>query len=732
MKRLAKGFTLIELLVAIALFTVTITFVLTSFLSFLQYQILIQDERNALRNIEEALELTSRELRLGRNYTSYVYTDNEKTSARDLQSWSCIVFKDQIQRIVKFRFNDGLMDNDEDGSIERAVRLIEGAEPNCSNDNNDEWVTVIGGANSNISIDAARFIFKNPSSKVQPSVEIRIEASYKLQSRNGTIETIRSTFKTRVSQRVLEANQTIANEFSIGSNLARAGSLLSVYYVKAEDVEDEDGDIGVAVCVDREGNKYGIGICKNIQENSGIRQIEKTPEHLYLLSENGLIFYISISDLNLVIDRFNEPTGKLDVDGKAVYGEKNIDTLEISNSFKRLRANEKLSKVHEPINIEKIHVDGKNNLYAVSSSDELFISPSGSSNRYAIKILNGRPNNRLYAIGTGTIGKNTESVVLVYNTGSGRRMDQITKLDGDDGFIKQVTEHFIPTAEEEGSNTESFQISELSSTRDALEVGPPLAPRREAFKREILFNSKDILVAKKFIYVLTTENAIYSISTSNNKKIKVRKRSSDTNSPKELACAGENNYFFSDESGITELLEEPSLEKPSSNITPSQFIINPKCNSTDLYALYKQNLHKFLFKDGVFSNPQKTSKGVSSIREGEISSLEFRTFCGRKGKGLNFIKGPSSYTSPPLVLLANLENEKGESKKEIILFYETLSKFHNLNEININDFGNSVCDSNFDDDKIEIKRWEDTNFNKTGGYLLKLTGLKLLEEGLRP
>ena len=324
-----RGFTLIELITAMALGSIIMVGLLGAFISFLQHQVLGQDERNALETISFSIDSISRELYFGYDYTCAKKDTSSNNNISGIDVCTCIAFTDQLGRRIKIRANNGI--------IER-ISQRSSANPNTCNDLDSGWVPLSGRS---ALISYLGFTLRTDLD-TQPQVGIEVFAKYDVGSEEKEFKT-----QTQVTRRILETTQNIASTFRVSdiSNL-----LASNYYVQYEN----------GICVDETGNVYDNEDFSPCEIDLQPITSEFTNRGLFVLLDNGLLAFIS----QVEIDR--------------IFNSNNIGSIRsssFSNNIKIVKADSQNSDGifddDTPKNILEIYSAG-NDLIAKSRSGALY------------------------------------------------------------------------------------------------------------------------------------------------------------------------------------------------------------------------------------------------------------------------------------------------------------------------------------------------------------------------
>ena len=423
------GFTLIEMLVSVALASVLTVALLGAFVSFLQYQAIAQEERSALETVRFFLAEVSRELQFGYGYTCAVGTNERCT---------CIAFFDQLGRRVKVRYTAS-------GPAEKSVKYLDPNPDACPD--TDTWVPL---TDDTVTLTEVIFGLETAQGK-QPRVTIRAEGHYETDGERRDLE-----MKTQVTRRILETTQTVADRFRIGTDTAGPGT--SYYlafgpepnpclnssdtncgtttvgagctvsnlhrYLKSDcDSTDTVADAN-QVCRDEDGNVYppASGVTPCDHPVSPIAA-EFTTDGLYVLADNGLLFFIKQNTVDSVLTA----TGilpKVFVLSSDIQKEVEQVTGESGSGICRFCDN-------DPRNIVAI-IPGKEALYARGTNGSL----------YAVKLNgSGKPvGKRLFTGGAATdtvrhVSVSGKRTLTMFRDGNGGRIIRLyTKASDTDSL----------------------------------------------------------------------------------------------------------------------------------------------------------------------------------------------------------------------------------------------------------------------------------------------------------
>ena len=270
---IARGFTLIELIVAIGLTSIILTALLSFFTAFIGYQVRVQDERVALETVRFLFSELSRELYFGHDYSC-----GKEVSG----VCQCLTFTDQSRSRVKIWYDST------NKQVKRATRLFDPNPSTCSS--TDGWVPFTDDA---VSITNLSFEIESNAAK-QPRVQARIDADYIV---DGKTES--ASFKVQITSRILDPGQSVLSSLIASSENQNASAIHYFAYGprvnESGQYLDKNGNIvsnaasAEAVCRDGAGNTYTDSFCDS---RVIITATEFTNDGLYILGDNGLLFFI--------------------------------------------------------------------------------------------------------------------------------------------------------------------------------------------------------------------------------------------------------------------------------------------------------------------------------------------------------------------------------------------------------------------------------------------------------
>ena len=362
------GFTLIEIMVAVSLVSTVIVSLLTVFSSFVQQQILSQNERNALNSIRFFMADISRDISFGHEYAC-------GTEAGGV--CVCLAMTDQLNRRIKVRRNAG------SGQIEKTTQIID-VNPNRCLDS-DTWTPLTDTA---VNVTALSFAFDGDDD--DPSrVRIEVGASYSVAD-----ETKNVSFKAQVTRRIFEPDEDVLSTFRIESGAGDAGTLSHFIF-------DDAGD-----CLDETGTDSADSLCgQPIQPTA----VEATDDGLYVLGENGLLFHVPQATVNTALAASGS--------GDTSVAETFVATSTLQSDVVRVVGEDGSSScrncINDPVNIESIH-PSSNRLYALSRTGSLY-KVDGAKAALLIDSDNGDDGVRLIDSGAGF-------TLVLYRSGGVQRL----------------------------------------------------------------------------------------------------------------------------------------------------------------------------------------------------------------------------------------------------------------------------------------------------------------------
>lgn len=331
MKR-TSGLTLVELLVAVALASVIITSILGVFVSFIQYQVVLQDERTRLDSIRFTLSDIARELSFGYDYVC-------GTGAGS--SCSCLAFSDQLGRRVKVRRNST------SNRVEKRVNDLDSNPDTCAD--TDGWVPL---TIDSVSVTDFSFLVDVGDDR-QPRIKIKMTVGSGADA---------SVFQTQVTRRILEPSDDIIEVLSSGGDSPGLGSTVFFAF----------NDSGV--CSDEQGGVYEDALC---QRDVGVSAAEFITGGLFVLRDDGLVFFIPQSEINLALGASG---GGSPVTVSSSSIESDVSRV-IGLGSCRLCAN-------DPRGIVSLH-SVKNAMYARGSNGSLYVLRVSGSRAFGQRILTG-------------------------------------------------------------------------------------------------------------------------------------------------------------------------------------------------------------------------------------------------------------------------------------------------------------------------------------------------------
>ena len=268
-----RGFTLIELIVAIGLASLVLTTMLSFFTAFIGQQVRVQDERVALETVRFLFSELARETYFGHDYAC---------GKTERGACHCLTFTDQSNARVKIWYDNTKK------QVRRAKKLFDPSPKVCSS--SDEWVPFTDNA---VSVTNLSFELERDTTK-QPRVQAQIDAEYIIDGNTRQI-----SFKTQITSRILDPSQNILSTF-VSSSENESTSVVHHYaYGPRVDESgqylDENGSIvanaenAEIVCRSGSGNTFLDSFC---EERVRIVATEFTDDGLYVLGDNGLLFFI--------------------------------------------------------------------------------------------------------------------------------------------------------------------------------------------------------------------------------------------------------------------------------------------------------------------------------------------------------------------------------------------------------------------------------------------------------
>lgn len=426
-----QGFTLIELIVAIGLASIVITALLSFFTVFIGHQVRAQDERAALETVRFLFAELSRETYFGHDYACGQTVNNV---------CHCLTFKDQLGKQVKIWYDKT------NKQVKRATKLFDPNPKVC--DTSDKWVPFTDNA---VSVKSLSFELENDATK-QPRVQARIDAEYTIGDNTENV-----SFKTQITSRILDPSQNVLNTFVATSENENAAVIHNfVYGPKVDDsgqyLDSNDKpttrERANIVCRDRVGNTFLESFC---QKSAGIVTTEFTRDGLYILGDNGLLFFIP----QATIDDALTATGAVG-DGGPVYKESLIN---IQKAVVRVLGKQGSSScrfcANDPQGVVSIHPAGEY-LYTRSYDGALH----RVDNTVAVRIVKGGTNKETVR----NIATTSNRVLLFYRDSAGARTTRLFSAntlispDDIDGGCREFT--YVP------SNTQSNRCRQLHPDPD--------------------------------------------------------------------------------------------------------------------------------------------------------------------------------------------------------------------------------------------------------------------------
>ena len=372
-----KGFTLVELIVSVGLVGILITSFIGAFLVFLQFQVDSQDKRTAFESVRFMLSDIQRELYFGYDYN--VVSVGGCTNC-------CISFRDQLHRHIKFRLNG------ETDTVEKSIMTLDTNPNQCGNEDGD-WVPLTSSF-----IDVTSLEFEINDDEKQPQINIRTDAEYEIKDKEDPEEI---SLHTQITRRVLEPTSERARSFAIGS-FVTPDPIYYYEYAKKKDetcpeatpyrnndnrcVDEDDSSIdSVEVACYRTGGSgdaeeytsEGYNPCEVPKK---LRAVEFSSEGLYVLTENGVVFFIDNTQLNKAFnstegrDSSEPPTLRNFVDPSSITVQRVLGKDGDENN--------------RPTSIVSIYADpGTSDAYAISSDKAIFKMQESGDEVIGEKIL---------------------------------------------------------------------------------------------------------------------------------------------------------------------------------------------------------------------------------------------------------------------------------------------------------------------------------------------------------
>ena len=272
-----KGFTLVELLVAITIFTIFITTLVSVFTSFIQFQGVSQNERQAIDTLAGTIDTISREARLGHDYQC----------GREINSQCrCFVFRDQLGREVEYRWHKE--------RLEKKVNRIEDAVYGCGFDDDgsvtstDGWVPV---TDKSIALKEDGVLFKIDSgTTTQPRVRMRFKGTYVVEGGDRSI-----TLSTQVTQRVLDLGSTQEKLEKLTLRVNTVSSAAKIAYVYGIDGKCYD-ELGAEQGGAEQGEQTLCDFEKEVKDVVYVASGRYSG--LYILTTDGLVFFLNSNQLD--------------------------------------------------------------------------------------------------------------------------------------------------------------------------------------------------------------------------------------------------------------------------------------------------------------------------------------------------------------------------------------------------------------------------------------------------
>lgn len=242
----------------------------------------MQDERAALETVRFIFSELARETYFGHGYTCGQTVQG---------TCHCLAFTDQLNARIKIWYDNT------DKQVKRAQKLFDPNPNTCSS--SDKWVPFTDNA---VSVTNLSFELESDITK-QPRVQARIDAEYVIDSSTKQI-----SFKTQITSRILEPGQNILSTFTAGSENENSSVVHHYAYGPRMDETgqylDENGAVvanpedAEIVCRDGSGGIFVDSFC---EESTKISAAEFTIDGLYILGENGLLFFIPQASIDEAI-----------------------------------------------------------------------------------------------------------------------------------------------------------------------------------------------------------------------------------------------------------------------------------------------------------------------------------------------------------------------------------------------------------------------------------------------
>lgn len=409
------GFTLIEIMVAIALTSIAIVSLLTVFSTFIRKQVVSQNERIALNAIRFLMADIAREIYFGNEYTCGDGTD---------QACTCLVLTDQSHRRIKIRRSGTI--------VEKKIQAIDPNPDQCAVVRTGDWVPLTDTA---VTIRDLTFTLDGGNEPSQ--VKIALEARYIAGGKTKDV-----SFQSQVTRRLFDPDTNILGSLVLGGGSTDEGTLSHFIF-------DDAGD-----CVDETGTAVQANSCDNANRPIAVEAID---DGLYVLTDNGLIFYISLTALTTALSATGTNTGLetfVPISSIAAGVRRVVGEGTGTNPTCRACAN-------DPVNIESMHSSGRH-LYARSRTGSLYKIRNGVS-EILINSASGADRVRFVAGANGRL-------FVLYQAGGVRQM-RLFSTSNVTGA--QLTSGSCPEFEYVGAKNCS-QLSPDPDTSNTTDVDPAM------------------------------------------------------------------------------------------------------------------------------------------------------------------------------------------------------------------------------------------------------------------
>ena len=278
-----KGFTLIEVLVSSSLFFIIISSGLVAFSTFLKFYELTNKKRISLYSLSFAVEEISREARVGTDYIE-----------EDSNTGQISIYSPQRATRIHFRKGTKLVEtNKEFGFIESCREVNLGGCTALS----DKWVPLTDINAINITdFQTNSLTSTSVDGIIQPRLSIFVAGVY--ETRAEETEEIR--LQTQITQRILDANDTSTFKIETGGG-DFSEKIAFIYADNGFCYDDSNTTVFTNNCYDNftlEGNNVVIieTPCERIILHP--TKIVGTTEGIYVLADNGRVYFSKSSDFN--------------------------------------------------------------------------------------------------------------------------------------------------------------------------------------------------------------------------------------------------------------------------------------------------------------------------------------------------------------------------------------------------------------------------------------------------